>query len=201
MSTKVSEPRLERAFSEAMSFKAFLDIMKENREQIAGNYEAQRLTADDMAKIRRPEKPIRILALVHDWCGDVVANLPILARFEEAGLIELSILEKNPNNRDIGDLYPHYSGEVHIPIYIAYDAAGNELGHFIERTRAMDRKLGGWVRAFWDTKQGHPEHKKPYGELSEEMQKELHDWIARERRKERDTERREFIDWFNSLQG
>jgi len=200
MSTKVSAARLERAFKEAMDFQAFLDIMKVNRKEIGENYAAQHLTAEDMEAVRRPEKPIRILALVHDWCGDVVANLPILARFEEAGLIRLSILEKNPDNRDIGELYPHYSGEVHIPIYIAYDSAGNELGHFIERTREMDRKLGAWVRAFWATKEGHPEHGKRYEELSEAMKKELHDWITRERQKERDPERREFIEWFNSLQ-
>ena len=200
MSSKVSAARLERAFNEAMSFQAFLDIMKVNRKEIEENYEAQHLTAADMDAVRRPDAPIRILALVHDWCGDVVANLPILARFEEAGLIKLSILEKNPNNRDIGDLYPHYSGEVHIPIYIAFDSEGNELGHFIERTREMDRKLGGWVRAFWSTKKGHPEFKKPFEELSEGMRKELHDWINRERQKERNEERREFIAWFNSLQ-
>lgn len=183
-----------------MSFQAFLDIMKVNRKEIQENYEAQHLTAEDMEAVKRPDEPIRILALVHDWCGDVVANLPILARFEEAGLLKLFILEKNPHNRDIGDLYPHYSGEVHIPIYIAFDSEGNELGHFIERTRAMDRKLGGWARAFWATKEGHPEHGKPYGQLSEAMKDELHGWLARERQKERDTERREFIDWFNSLQ-
>ncbi len=199
MSTKVSAARLDRAFNDAMNFKAFLDIMKVNRKEIAENYAAQHLTAADMEAVRRPDAPIRILALVHDWCGDVVANLPILARFEEAGLIELSILEKNPNNTDIGDLYPHWSGEIHIPIYIAFDSDRNELGHFIERTRAMDRKLGAWVRAFWSAREGHPEFKKPYDELSEGTRKELHDWINRERQKERDEERREFIAWFNSL--
>ncbi|HUX13973.1 MAG TPA: thioredoxin family protein [Spirochaetia bacterium] len=200
MSTKVSAARLDRAFNEAISFQAFLDTMKVNRKEIEENFAAQQLSGAEMETVRRPDAPIRILALVHDWCLDVVANLPILARFEEAGLIKLSILEKNPNNTDIGDLYPHWSGEIHIPIYIAFDSDGNELGHFIERTRAMDRKLGAWVRAFWSTKEGHPEFKKPYGELSDGMQNELHTWIAREREKERDEERREFIEWFNSLQ-
>ena len=200
MEQKIPAARLERAFSEAMTYKGFLDIMKVNRDKIDDNFAAQELSAEDLASVRRPAAPLRILALAHDWCGDVVANLPILARFEEAGLLKLSILEKNPDNTDIGDLYPHRSGEVHIPIYIAFSADGKELGHFIERSEAMDKRLGTWIKEFWAVQPGHPETGKPFGELSEAVRTKLLDWLGSNRRNERETERREFITWFNALQ-
>jgi len=175
--------------------------MKVNRDKIDDNFTAQVLSAADLSAVRRPAAPLRILALAHDWCGDVVANLPILARFEEAGLVELSILEKNPDNTDLGDLYPHRSGEVHIPIYIAFSADGRELGHFIERSEAMDKRLGAWIKEFWAARPGHPESGKAFGELSEGVRTELLDWLGTNRRAERETERQEFISWFNALQG
>lgn len=201
MQNRITPARLKRAFDESMTFQDFLGIMKVNRGTIEDNYAAHRLSESDLALVRQPAAPLRILALVHDWCGDVVANLPILARFEERGLVELCILEKNPQNTDLGALYPHPSGEVHIPIYIAFDAEGMELGHFIERSEAMNTRLGSWIKDFWAARPGHPESGKGFDELSEKTRTELLGWIGRQRSAVRAEERREFIDWFNSLQG
>ena len=51
--------------------------MTRNRERFDANEARVRIGADDLAALKRA-RPLRVVALAADWCGDVIANLPVL---------------------------------------------------------------------------------------------------------------------------
>jgi len=192
---KLSPNRRDRAFLEAMTWPQFLDRMALNRATIETNYAGYTLTDADRAVLDRLPDVTDVLVLAHDWCGDVVANLPLFAKIEaETGKLRLHIVPKDPGNVDIGALYPHADGDIHIPIYIFFDSAGDEKGHLIERTPALDRLLGQWVRGFWDA---HPEFEgrdQEFSSLEPAVKNALLAHLTAERQKVRDLEKSTILD-------
>ena len=93
----ISNERRERAFREASTWPQFLDSMKVNRAAIETNYAGCRLDEATKARLARLPGVTDVLVLAHDWCGDVVANLPLFAKIEaQTGKISLHILPKDP---------------------------------------------------------------------------------------------------------
>ena len=194
MKNKIPEERLTKALHEALTWPEFVDKMQVHKELIQQNFLANELTPSDRAILSQLPYKLTVLALVQDWCTDVVANLPILARFEEAGYLRLAILEKNPHNTELGLLYPHRSGEVHIPIYIAYDHQSQELGHFIERSSRLDSWQTSWIEEFWQT---HPDFTRTpeFSQLEETTKAQLIQWLVTRRGEVRDREREDMAHW------
>ena len=154
---KLQSERRHRAFRDALTWDQFLATMKVNRNAIEFNYQNYQLNSSDKAFLNGLPGITDVLVLAHDWCGDVVGNLPLFAKIEaETGKLRLHILPKDPDNVDIGKLYPHADGDVHIPIYVFFDAQGREKGHLIERTQAITDQIGLWILQFWKS---HPEWK------------------------------------------
>jgi hypothetical protein len=187
---KLPPDRRERAFTEAQTWNQFLNSMAVNRSTIEANYAGHALTASDQAFLSGLPGVTDVLVLAHDWCGDVVATLPLFAKIEaETGKLRLHIVPKDPGNVDIGRLYPHADGEVHIPIYVFFDAQGRERGHFIERTPVLDEKITQWVREFWA---GHPEvapGNRDFSQLAPDLKAALLAHLGAERAKVRDLEK------------
>ncbi|NNM53876.1 MAG: hypothetical protein HKM05_04050 [Spirochaetales bacterium] len=196
MSNRISQDRLAKALHDALTWSEFVDRMQVNKDRIEENFRAHQLTASDRAVLSRLPCRLTVLALVHDWCGDVAANLPILARFEEAGYIKLAILEKNPHNTDLGLLYPHRSGEVHIPIYIAYDDQLQEQGHFIERSARLDALMASWTEEFWQ-KNSQLTRAAEFSQLEESTKTQLLLWLNNRRNEVRDQERSDMAAWLS----
>jgi hypothetical protein len=192
---KLSPDRKDKAFRSAQTWAQFVDSMAVNRPEIEANYKAYTLTASDLAFLQGLPGVTDVLVLAHDWCGDVVANLPLFAKIEaETGKLRLHIVPKNPDNVDVGALYPHPDGDVHIPIYIFFDDKGREKGHLIERTAALDEKMGQWVAGFWAA---HPDFQgkgKEFSELTSEVKKALIDHLHAERRRVRDLEKSSILE-------
>ncbi|QHW30889.1 thioredoxin family protein [Paenibacillus rhizovicinus] len=167
---RISRERQEQALRESLSFGDFIESAQANRETLRENYAAYELNEQDLDFFAELEKPVVVLALAHDWCGDVAANLPLFARLEQAtGKLNLRIIPRDPGNRDIADLYPYKDGQSRIPTYLFFSEAGEELGYFIERPDDITVLLKVWQEQFWTT---HPELEgrgKPFGELAEDV--------------------------------
>ena len=148
--TGLSQERRERAYREAVDYRTFIEEAQVNKQTLAYNYEAYKLEPQEIEFLTRLDEPVDVLALAHDWCGDVVANLPLLAKLEaETGKLKLRILPRDPDNTDIAALYLHADGKSHIPAYIFFNQAGEELGVFIERADEITALLGEWREQFW----------------------------------------------------
>lgn len=195
----LSKERREKAFQASLSWDFFLNTMEVNREQIEKNYASYSLSRSNLDAIAK-WKPMDVIVLAHDWCGDVVANLPLFAKIEtETRKLKLHILLKDPDNTDIGKLYPHADGDVHIPIYLFFDKEGKELGHFIERTKELDSKVHEWIDDFWNE---HPTYEGkgiPFSDLSVEVKKGLLEKLTTERPTMRELEKITIIDLVSRL--
>jgi len=197
---KLSSERRHRAFRDALTWNQFLETMKVNRAAIEANYAGFELNASDKAFLNGLPGVTDVLVLAHDWCGDVVANLPLFAKIEaETGKLRLHIIPKDPDNFDIGNLYRHADGDVHIPIYIFFDAKGREKGHFIERTPALTDQVGLWILSFW---KAHPEwdgQGKDFSSLSAPTRQALLDKLSTERPKVRELEKKTILETLGKI--
>ncbi len=123
--------------------------MQVNQKTFQANYAAYQLSEADKAFFASLPEPIDVLVLAHDWCGDVVANTPLFGKIEaETGKLRLHILPRDPDNLDIVAAYPHPDGHNHIPTYVFFNQAGEELGVFIERPAEITSQMSGWFKDF-----------------------------------------------------
>jgi len=191
---KLTAERRARAFAEGQSWTQFLDSMKVNRPTIEANFAAYRLSEADRQALDALPEVTDVLVLAHDWCGDVVANLPLLARIEaETGKLRLHIVPKDPDNLDIGQLYPHADGDVHIPLYVFFDAEGNEKGHVIERTQPLTDLMGRWILKFWSENPRMEGRGQDFSTLEPHVRKALLERLTTERQKVRDLEKQTIV--------
>jgi hypothetical protein len=153
-----------------LSYEAFKAQMTKNRERFEANERAVELDDDDLAAFRRLPRALNVLVLAEDWCGDVVANLPILGRLAEAsGKLRLRIFLRD-QNLDLADRYLKEGKYRSIPVMVFLDDDLRELGRFIERPASVTGRREQERRAFYAA---HPElgsADAPLDQLPEEQQ-------------------------------
>ena len=80
-----------------------------------------------------------MLVLAEDWCGDVIANLPILGRIaKESGKLNVRVFLRD-QNPDIMDLYLNRGQFKSIPVFVAFDDQFKEVGRLIERPESVTK--------------------------------------------------------------
>ncbi len=124
-------------FEQGMTYAAFKAQMTRNRERFEEN--ERRFTPDpaDLAVFQQLPRPLNVLVLAEDWCGDVIANLPILGRLAEAsGKLNLRIFLRD-QNLDLMDQYLNQGKFRSIPVFVFFDDDFNEIGRFIERPASV----------------------------------------------------------------
>jgi hypothetical protein len=190
----ISKKRLEKAFQEAVSVKTFIGSAQVNQSALADNYEAYQLSDQERDYFNALQEPVDVLVLAHDWCGDVVANLPLFGRIEqETGKLNIRVVPRDPDNTDIAEHYPHSDGKSHIPTYVFFNRKGEELGKFIERPQQITELLGEWKEMFWNE---HPEFEgrgKAISQLEDTAKKSLLRYLKERRGQVRETEQAAII--------
>jgi thiol-disulfide isomerase/thioredoxin len=123
-------------FATGQTYDEFKAAMTRNRERFDANEARVRIAEDDLAAFKRA-KPLRVMVLAADWCGDVIANLPVLGRVaKESGRLDLRIFERDAND-DLMDQYLNQGQYRSIPVFAFFDEGWNEVGVFIERPEAV----------------------------------------------------------------
>lgn len=188
----VPADRLRRAFEQAVPFTAFVADVEHHADEFADALRHAALDDDDRALTGSVPGPVDVLAIVEDWCPDVVATLPVVHRIAEAGdRFRLHVLVRGPETSDVADAYPH-EGRSHIPTYVVLDDAGRELGVLVERTPEIGEAVGGLLDTFLDE---HPEVERATfpATLTGEARAELLRRSFRLRHELRDLERRTLV--------
>jgi hypothetical protein len=124
-------------FEQGMTYAAFKAQMTRNRERFEEN--ERRFIPDpaDLAVFQQLPRPLNVLVLAEDWCGDVIANLPVLGRLAEAsGKLNLRIFLRD-QNLDLMDQYLNQGKFRSIPVFVFFDDDFNEIGRFIERPASV----------------------------------------------------------------
>ena len=124
-------------FEQGMTYDAYKAQMTRNQERFEANERNLALTEADLAPFKQLPRPVNVLVLAEDWCGDVIANLPILGRLAaESGKLNLRVFLRD-QHPDLMDQYLNQGQFRSIPTFVFFDDDFNELGRFIERPASV----------------------------------------------------------------
>src|SRR5579859_1198834 len=129
-------------FESGMSYDAYKAQMTRNREQVEQNEKDLELKAGDVDALKSLPKTVNVMALAEDWCGDVVANLPVLGKLaaESGGKLNVRIhLRDQEPGAQIMDQYLNKGQFKSIPTFVFLDGDFNELGVWIERPDSVTK--------------------------------------------------------------
>ena len=163
-------------FNSGMTYDAYKVQMTRNREQFEQNVKDLRLGAEDVKAFRDLPQPVNVMALAEDWCGDVIANLPVLGRLaqESNGKLNVRIhLRDQEPGTQIMDEHLNKGQFKSIPTLVFLDREFNELGVWIERPESVTRLREEKRQALY---QQHPEWgdpSTPIAELPEDVRTQV----------------------------
>jgi hypothetical protein len=129
---------IDRArFDQGLTYEAYKAQMTRNRERLEENEQRVDLGKDDVAAFRALPRPVKVVVLAEDWCGDVIANLPVLGRLaKDSGKLDVRIFLRDQND-DIMQRYLNKGQFKSIPVFVFFDENFRELGHWIERPASV----------------------------------------------------------------
>jgi hypothetical protein len=150
---------LDRArWDKGITYDAFKAAMTRNQERFAENEGRVALDPEAVRTFKSLPKPLRVLALAEDWCGDVVANLPILGRLaKEVPTLDVRIFYRD-QNLDLMDRWLNQGKYQSIPVFVFFDENFRELGHWIERPASVTERRAQERKRIFDA---HPEFGSP----------------------------------------
>ena len=169
-------------FDTGLTYDAYKAAMSRNRDRVEENERKVVLDPQATRYFGSLPKPLNVVVLAEDWCGDVIANLPVLGRLaKDSGKLDVRIFLRDQND-DIMQRYLNKGQFKSIPVFVFFDDSFRELGHWIERpasvteVRAKRRK---------DIFAAHPEFGSPdapIDQLPEEVRLRLQAELAKMRR-------------------
>jgi len=163
-------------FESGMTYDAYKAQMTRNREQFEQNEKDVELKPEDVQVFRDLSQPINVMALAEDWCGDVVANVPVLGRLAQASNGKLNVrihLRDQEPGSQIMDQYLNKGQFKSIPTLIFLDGNFRELGVWIERPDSVTKLREERRQALYKQ---HPEWgdpSKPIAELPEDVRTQV----------------------------
>jgi hypothetical protein len=163
-------------FDSGLTYDAYKAQMTRNLEQVEQNEKDLQLKPGDVQALRDLPKPINVMALAEDWCGDVVANLPVLGKLaaESNGKLNVRIhLRDQEPGSTIMDQYLNKGQFKSIPTLIFLDGEFNDLGVWIERPDSVTKLREEKRQALYAQ---HPEWgdpSKPIAELPEDIRTQV----------------------------
>ena len=124
-------------WDKGITYDAFKAGMSRNRERVDENEKRVVLDPETVRAFRALPNRLNVLVLAEDWCGDVIANLPVLGRLaREVGTLDVRIFYRDQNL----DLMEHWLNQgkyQSIPVIVFFDQDLNELAHWIERPSSV----------------------------------------------------------------
>jgi hypothetical protein len=163
-------------FESGLTYDAYKAQMTRNKEQVEQNEKDLELKPDDVQALKNLPKTVNVMALAEDWCGDVVANLPVLGKLaQESGgklNVRIHLRDQEPGSQ-IMDQYLNRGEFKSIPTFIFLDGDFNELGVWIERPASVTKLREEKRQALYAA---HPEWgdpSKPIAELPEDIRTQV----------------------------
>jgi hypothetical protein len=117
-------------FAQGLTLAQYLAQMRMNRERFVQHMERAEV---DGVTLTPPGRPLKVLVITEDWCGDSLQQFPVLARLAEASPdVELRVFLRD-RNPDVMDQYLKRGLYRTIPVFVFFDEHMNELARFVER--------------------------------------------------------------------
>jgi hypothetical protein len=163
-------------FESGMTYDAYKAQMTRNREQFEQNEKDVQLGPEDVQAFRDLPRPVNVMVLAEDWCGDVIANVPVVGRLarESNGKLNVRIhLRDQEPGTQIMDQYLNKGQFKSIPTLVFLDSEFNEFGVWIERPETVTKLREEKRQALY---RQHPEWgdpSTPIAELPEEVRTQI----------------------------
>ncbi len=120
-------------FEQGMTYDEYKAQMTRNRERLEENERTVELSTDDLEFFRNLPEPLHVLVITEDWCGDAIANVPILGRLAaESDKLDIRVFLRD-QNPDLMDQYLNQGIHRSIPVFAFFDQQFRPIGHWIER--------------------------------------------------------------------
>ena len=130
-------------FAQGMTYDEYMTTVKVNKariEEYYGNVELESAQTQALRDLASADGgPARMMVIGEDWCGDVVRELPVLARVAEAAGLELRIFPRDENH-DIMNEFLKEGKYMSIPVAVFYDQGHEYICHWIERSETANRE-------------------------------------------------------------
>ena len=132
-------------YAQGMTFDEYMNVINVNKARFEEYYENVQLDSTQSDKLKElvasDGGPARMMVIGEDWCGDVVRELPVLARVAEAAGLELRIFPRDENH-DIMNEFLKEGLYMSIPVAVFYDQGHEYICHWIERSATANREQG-----------------------------------------------------------
>jgi hypothetical protein len=120
-------------FEQGMTYEEYKAQMTRNRERLEAAERGLVIDPADLAAFTGLKQPLNVLAIGEDWCGDVIANFPIIGRLAaESGKLNVRVFLRD-QNEDLINQYLNRGVYKSIPVFAFFDQDFNQIGVFIER--------------------------------------------------------------------
>src|SRR5947207_105325 len=147
-------------FESGMSYDEYRASITRNQERFDANYQRLSIDSADLEAFKRLPRPLNVLVIGEDWCGDVVANMPIIARLaKESGKLNLRVFARD-QHLDLMDQYLQRGKYRSIPVFVFFDDDFKEIGRFQERPDSVTELRAEKRAAIF---KAHPEFGDPDG--------------------------------------
>ena len=154
-------------FSGGLTIEQFIGNMKKNRETFESNYNGFALRPEDERFLRGLDKPLKVVILAEDWCGDVVRYMPVFARMAEVTPNWTARVFYRDENLDLADRCLKDGKYRAIPVFLFFDQDMNELACFTERPAAVYAAEDAANEEFARQHPELPDASRPAGEMGE----------------------------------
>lgn len=135
----------QERYAQGMTYDQYMETVKVNKARIEEYYSNVELSAEQTNRLQElashENGPARMMVIGEDWCGDVVRELPVLARVAEAAGVELRIFPRDENH-DIMNEFLKEGLYMSIPVAVFYDKGHEYICHWIERSETANREQG-----------------------------------------------------------
>ena len=125
-------------FAQGLTYDGYKAQMSRNKEKFEENERTVQLPAGELEAMKKGPK-LKVLVLTEDWCGDALANVPIIGRLaKETGRFDVRVFLRDQND----DLMAQYmNGEYKsIPVVAFFDDSFREVGRWIERPATVTER-------------------------------------------------------------
>src|ERR1051326_5030707 len=159
-------------FEAGMTYDAYKAQMTRNKEQVEQNEQDVQLKPDDVQAVQNLPQQVNVLALAEDWCGDVVANLPVLGKLakESKGKLNVRVLlrDQEPGSK-VMDEHLNKGQYKSIPTVIFLDGDFKEVGVWVERPDSVTKLREEKRLALYKTNPTWGDPSTPIAELPEDV--------------------------------
>jgi len=114
-------PVTPERFAQGLTYEAYKARMTRNQARFEASERGVEFDPADLTFVKGLPRPLRVLVLAEDWCGDVIDNLPVLGRLAaESGKLDVRVFPRD-ENPDLMDEYLKEGQFRSIPVFVFFD--------------------------------------------------------------------------------